>query len=95
MSEKLVVKQWGNSKAIRLPQAIIAKFAMSNDDYFEATINHDSIQLIPITKSKPDNRKRFSKYKLDDLLAEMKEISDEFPIIEEWEEMPPVGKEKL
>jgi antitoxin ChpS len=95
MSEKLVVKQWGNSKAIRLPQAIIAKFAMDNDDYFEATIDNDGILLKPITKADTKKNKRFSKYKLDNLLQEMREVSDEFPIIPEWENMPPVGKEIL
>jgi antitoxin ChpS len=95
MSEKLVVKQWGNSKAIRLPQAIITKFAMDNDDYFEATIDNDGILLKPITKADTKKNKRFSKYKLDNLLQEMREVSDEFPIIPEWENMPPVGKEIL
>ncbi len=94
MAEKLIIKQWGNSKAVRIPQAVINQFCLKNDDYFEAIIDVDSITLIPVTQTQSKKRK-FSKYKLDDLLTEMKsEVGEEFPIIKEWEEMQSVGLEK-
>lgn len=95
MTEKLIIKQWGNSKAVRIPQALINHFCLKNEDYFEAIIETDSIRLIPVNQL-PVKKGKFSKYKLDDLLSEMKqEVGEEFPIIQQWEEMKPVGLEKI
>lgn len=81
---QLQVKQWGNSAAIRLPQAILAQLKIQSNDSFEVEVKKNALLLKPIKK----------RYKLSDLVKEMKEL-DEIPMIEDWDNMPAVGLEKI
>lgn len=79
---QLQVKKWGNSSAIRLPQAILEQFDMRENDKFDVIIENQSLTLRPSKKG----------YSISELMAEM---PDGLPMIEEWENMPAVGLEKI
>ncbi|QIW16145.1 hypothetical protein A4G20_07280 [Pasteurellaceae bacterium RH1A] len=79
---QLQIKKWGNSAAVRLPQAVLAQFQLSENDHFNVEIHRDSLVLKPI---KP------KKYDIKTLMAEMQEG---LPLVEGWDEMPAVGLEK-
>ncbi|BCM25599.1 AbrB/MazE/SpoVT family DNA-binding domain-containing protein [Methyloradius palustris] len=77
---KLKLKKWGNSAAVRLPKKFLEELNLKIGDSIDLKINDASV---PHPESKP-------KYKLAYLLSES---ADGLPVIEEWETMPPVGKE--
>ena len=53
---QLQIKKWGNSSAVRLPQAVLAQFNLAENDKFDVEIDRNSITLIPV-KRKAKGRK--------------------------------------
>ncbi|MBR0572664.1 MULTISPECIES: AbrB/MazE/SpoVT family DNA-binding domain-containing protein [Pasteurellaceae] len=80
---QIQIKKWGNSAAIRLPQAFLAQLNLSNNDNLDIEISDNSLVLRPVNKVK---------YDLKTLLNEM---PDGLPRVEGWDEMPSVGLEEL
>ncbi len=76
------IKKWGNSAAIRLPQAFLSQLNISDNDSLDIEINDNTLVLRPAKV----------KYDLKTLLNEM---PDGLPRAEEWDEMPSVGLEEL
>lgn len=77
---RLKVQKLGSSAIIRLPIKVLKKLNIKIGDVLLVNLNDHKLKL---HVQKP-------KYKLADLVLEMDES---FPIIEEWESMPSVGKE--
>lgn len=79
---KVKIQKWGNSASIRLSPYLLTQLNVKIGDSI-------SVESSPgkLTLSTPKLR-----YKLEDLLAQM---PDGFPKIEEWENMPSIGREKL
>lgn len=76
---KLIIKQWGNSAAIRLPTAILAQIGASIGDTVE--VDPSAFRI-----AKPH-------YKLVDLLAQCNKNAPPPTDMADWDVMPPVGKE--
>ncbi len=81
---QLQIKKWGNSAAIRIPQAILAQFHIQENDRFDVEINEQFLVLRPVVKKEG--------YSLRQLMAEM---PDGLPMVNEWNDMPDVGLEKI
>lgn len=77
---KLTIKKWGNSAAIRLPESMLAQLGAKVGDSIELDIQAN---IASLRAEKPQ-------YKLADLLAQMHGSA---PIVSDWDDMPPVGKE--
>lgn len=78
---RLKIQKWGNSAAIRLPQALLSKIGATIGDVVE--IDAEAFKL-----SRP-------KYKLDDLIS-MCDINAVAPSdMDSWEMAEPYGHEKL
>lgn len=80
---QLQIKKWGNSAAVRLPQALLAQLHLQENDLCSVEVNDNSLILRP---AKP------KKYDLKALLAEM---PNELPKVEGWDELADVGLENL
>ncbi|MDO4698809.1 MAG: AbrB/MazE/SpoVT family DNA-binding domain-containing protein [Pasteurellaceae bacterium] len=80
---QLQIKKWGNSAAVRIPQAILAQLQLKEDDLCLVEVRDNSLVLSP---AKPKKQ-----YDLKSLLAEMPE---ELPRVEGWDELSDVGLEK-
>ncbi|WP_439256647.1 AbrB/MazE/SpoVT family DNA-binding domain-containing protein [Lonepinella sp. BR2271] len=80
---QLQIRKWGNSAAVRLPQAILAQFHLNENDCFDVEMQNNRLVLRPIPPQK-------IRYDIRTLMAEM---NGNLPMIEGWEEMPAVGKE--
>ncbi|MGX2949703.1 AbrB/MazE/SpoVT family DNA-binding domain-containing protein [Ursidibacter sp. B-7004-1] len=78
---QLQIKKWGNSAAVRIPQAILAQLQLREDDLCSVEVRDNSLVLRP---AKP------KKYDLKALLAEM---PGELPRVEGWDELSDVGLE--
>ncbi|WP_150538883.1 AbrB/MazE/SpoVT family DNA-binding domain-containing protein [Actinobacillus vicugnae] len=77
------IKKWGNSAAVRIPQAILAQLQWQENDSCDIEVLNDSLVLRSLKPKK--------KYDLKTLLAEMPE---ELPMVENWDTMPDAGLEK-
>lgn len=75
------VKKWGNSAAVRLPQAILAQLHIRENDSLSMELQPDGLMLKPI---------RRQKYRIEDLMAEMDE---ELPMVDGWDTIKACGKE--
>lgn len=83
---QLTVKKWGNSAAIRLPQALLTQFNLREGDDFEVVINGEGLLLRPILKTQKP---------VYDLKTLLNEMPPELPQVEGWEEMPLIGDELI
>ncbi|WP_165772752.1 AbrB/MazE/SpoVT family DNA-binding domain-containing protein [Caviibacterium pharyngocola] len=79
---QLQIKKWGNSAAVRLPQAVLAQLHLSENDHFDLEVQPDGLMLRPVKSKK--------RYSIQTLMAEM---GDDLPRVEGWDEMKSVGKE--
>ncbi|MDH2997877.1 hypothetical protein A1D22_00825 [Pasteurellaceae bacterium LFhippo2] len=87
---KLQVKEWGNSKAVRLPHQFLAELGMETGDFFELSdMNTDENSVVFVVRKQTVSNKR-KRLSLDERLAN---ANDDFPILDEWDTMPTVGKE--
>ena len=74
------VSKWGNSLAIRLPQAAAKSLHVREGEHVELSIKHDRLEI----------RAARPRYRLADLLAEI--TPDDQP---ELLDSPPLGEEAL
>ena len=74
------VSRWGNSLAIRLPQAAVKSLDVQEGEQIELVINGDRVEL----------RSARPRYRLEDLLAQITPGNQPEPI-----DVPPVGEELL
>lgn len=81
MAIKLSIQKWGSSAAVRLPAAILALLGAKVGDEFDADVVDGAVKLQP---ARP-------KYSIADLMTEM---PDGLPMVEDWDTMPVVVKEK-
>jgi antitoxin component of MazEF toxin-antitoxin module len=77
---KLNLQKWGNSAAVRFPNAVLAQMGAKIGDTFDVDVSANQVIL----------RIARPRYKLTDLLAEM---PDDLPRVEGWETLPATGKE--
>lgn len=77
---KLNIQKWGNSAAIRLPSTMLSQLGVKVGDVLDVDMAE---KIARLQAAKP-------KYELSALLAEM--LGD-LPMIENWDDMPQVGKE--
>ena len=77
---KLKIESCGNGAAVKLPESLLQQLAVGIGDSVDVSINGN---VITLSRIKP-------KYKLEDLLAQCQPGP---PIMEDWDKMPPVGKE--
>lgn len=54
MKSTTKVKKWGNSLAIRIPQAVVQDLGLSNDSQVQLTSNGKSVTLKPKVSKKLD-----------------------------------------
>ncbi|AWX13173.1 antitoxin MazE [Mergibacter septicus] len=86
MTLKLEVKQWGNSKAIRLPKAFTKAMGLNMGDFLELEkIDNNTIKMVI---NKPKKRKRLT---LDERLKMTK--LKKLPSIQEWDLLKPIGND--
>lgn len=81
------IKQWGNSKALRLPTGLANLMHLNVGDDIELTqINEATLQLVVIPKKTQKQRlslsERIQRTKIKQLQT-----------IEDWDKLTPVGKE--
>ena len=88
MNMRLQVKQWGNSKAIRLPKDFTDAMNLNMGDFLELEkISHDTITVV-ILPNTPEKKRRLT---LSERLA-ITEL-EQLPVVEEWDSLTPRGKE--
>lgn len=73
------IQKWGNSKAVRIPKAIMEKAKINENDKVEIKVQDGNLVIIPIKKHKT-LKERIDKYEGDYKC-------------EEWATNKPVGKE--
>lgn len=77
------IKKWGNSAVVRLPATMLSQLRLAVGSPIKITADGNRLIIEPsVTR----------RYSLEELLAEM---PSEFPMVEGWDEMEPVGKEIL
>ena len=81
------IRKIGNSAGMILPSVILKKLHLSEGDEIEISENGKQITLTP-NKIKP-------KYTLKELLAQCDENTAVPEVVQEWDEMPMIGREKL
>ena len=74
------VSKWGNSLAIRLPQAAIKSLRVHEGEQVELTIKDDRLEI----------RAARPRYRLDDLIRQITPDNQPEPM-----DFPPVGEEAL
>lgn len=88
MNMRVQVRQWGNSKAIRLPKDFTNAMNLNMGDILELEkINNNTIKVV-IIPNNPHTRKRLT---LDERIAMTS--SKELPVLQEWDLLAPVGNE--
>lgn len=88
MNMRVQVRQWGNSKAIRLPKDFTNAMNLNMGDILELEkINNNTIKVV-IIPNDPHTRKRLT---LDERIAMTS--SKELPVLQEWDLLAPVGNE--
>lgn len=75
------IKKWGNSAAVRLPQAILAQLHIRENDSLDLEVQSEGLILKPVKRPK---------YRIEDLMLEM---GDELPMVDNWDTMTACGKE--
>lgn len=88
MNMRLQVKQWGNSKAIRLPKDFTDSMNLDMGDFLELEKISDNTIKVIVAPNKPKKRKRLT---LDERLAMTS--SKQLPAIQEWDLLEPTGQE--
>jgi antitoxin MazE len=68
-STELQIGKWGNSLGIRLPKHVIEALQLSIKDRISCSLEDGTLILRPVSPQK--------KYKLDELLAQVEEPSEE------------------
>lgn len=76
-----VIRKLGNSAGLIVPVSMMKDLGLNIDQSVDMSAVDGCLVIKPLGKRR---------YKLSDLLAEMK---GDFPIDQEWENAPPVGKE--
>ena len=80
MNMRLQVKQWGNSKAIRLPKDFTNVMNLNIGDFLELEkINNNTIKVV-IIPNNPNKRLAMTSFK-------------QVPTVEEWDSLTPTGNE--
>lgn len=88
MNMRVQVRQWGNSKAIRLPKDFTNAMNLNMGDILELEkINNNTIKVV-IIPNNPHTKKRLT---LDERIAMTS--SKELPVLQEWDLLAPVGNE--
>ena len=88
MNMRLQVKQWGNSKAIRLPKDFTNAMNLNMGDFLELEkINNTTLTVVII----PHNPTKTSRLTLNERLA-MTSFK-QLPTVEEWDSLTPTGNE--
>ena len=88
MNMRLQVKQWGNSKAIRLPKDFTNAMNLNMGDFLELEkINNNTIKVI-IIPNNPNKKRRLT---LNERLS-MTSFK-QLPTVEEWDSLTPIGNE--
>lgn len=88
MNMRVQVRQWGNSKAIRLPKDFTNAMNLNMGDILELEkINNNTIKVV-IIPNDPHTRKRLT---LDERIAMTS--SKELPVLQEWDLLAPIGNE--
>lgn len=82
---ELHVRKWGNSAAVLLPAAMLEQLQAHIGDCLKVTFNGSKAAL---EVAKPH-------YALNDLLAQCDQAAPVPADLQEWENMPTVGKEVL
>lgn len=83
---RLEIKQWGNSKAIRLPKDFINQLNLNNGDLLELNqIDENRFTLVVIQKHPKKQRLSLSE--------RMAMTKGELPVLKDWDTMPSVGDE--
>lgn len=89
MNMRLQVKQWGNSKAIRLPKDFTNAMNLNMGDFLELEkIDNNTIKVVIIPNSPKEKKRRLT---LDERIAMTS--SKELPVIQEWDLLTPIGQE--
>ena len=76
---KVQLSKWGNSLGLRLPKAVADELALKPGQTLELTIGDGAVELRA--------RAKRPRYKLEDLLAEIKP-GDQPPPLEDWGILP-------
>ena len=88
MNMRLQVKQWGNSKAIRLPKDFTNVMNLNIGDFLDLEkINNNTIKVV-IIPNNPNKKRRLT---LNERLA-MTSFK-QLPTVEEWDSLTPTGNE--
>ncbi len=88
MNMRVQVKQWGNSKAIRLPKDFTNAMNLNMGDILELEqINSNTVKMVII----PNNSHKRKRLTLDERIAMTS--SKELPVIQEWDLATPIGQE--
>lgn len=83
---RLEIKQWGNSKAVRLPKDFTSQLNLNSGDFLELNqIDENRFTLVVVQKQY--HKKRLS---LSERIAMTK---GELPVLKDWDTMPLVGEE--
>lgn len=83
---KLSLQAWGDDAALPLPKALMRRLCVAVGDTVEVSVIAGTLRLWKAERPH---------YTLAELLAQSEADQGSLPIIEEWEHMPAVGREKL
>lgn len=87
----LTISKWGNSTAIRLPQAVLIKFNLREGDSLqlieEDNLNH--LTFRPVRQAA--KRKIRHRYTLAELMPKSGRLAGD----DEWDKMPPTNEEMM
>lgn len=86
---RVQIKQWGNSKAVRLPKDFTNSMNLDAGDFLElAKVDHQTIKLVIVPNKPAEKRPRLT-------LAERIAMTsvNTLPVCEEWDLVSPVGDE--
>lgn len=89
MNIKVEIKQWGNSKAVRLPKDFAAAMNLNAGDMLEfAQVDEQTIKVVVLSNPSKVKKKRLS-------LAERIAMTSHktLPTCDEWDSIEPVGGE--
>ncbi|TNH04889.1 AbrB/MazE/SpoVT family DNA-binding domain-containing protein [Testudinibacter sp. TR-2022] len=85
---RLEVKQWGNSKAVRLPKDFITSLQLDNGDFFEIeNIQQDRVVLHIKRTGAKGKQVRLT------LQQRLAMTTGELPSLSDWDSMQAVGDE--
>lgn len=86
---RVQIKQWGNSKALRLPKDFTNSMNLDTGDFLElAKVDHKTIKLVIIPNTSIEKKRRLT-------LAERIAMTSAhtLPVYEEWDLVLPSGDE--